>query len=89
MDDQPQRMPIRVPDLGLEETSLSLSVWLVATGASLAAGDRVVELLGGPAAIDLPAPCSGVLREKLVREDQRVRTGQILGWIDSASSRRR
>lgn len=48
--------PIRVPDLGLENGSLTVSVWLVPKGASVAAGDRVVEVLTGEATVDLPSP---------------------------------
>lgn len=73
--------PIRVPDLGLEAAAVRLSMWLVPTGADLAAGDRVVEILAGPATVDLSAPVGGRLQKKVVLEDTAVRTGQILGWI--------
>ena len=86
MDESMQRVPIRLPDLGIEESRLLLSVWLVKLGAPVAAGDRVVEILAGEAVVDLPAPTEGVLAEKLVPEDTPVQTGQVLGWIQSAVS---
>ena len=86
MDESTRRVPIRLPDLGIDESRLVLSVWLVKLGTPLAAGDRVVEILTGEAVVDLPAPTEGVLAEKLVLEDTPVQTGQVLGWIQPAVS---
>ncbi len=82
MKEHARREPIRMPELGIEQSNTTLSVWLVRIGTAVAAGDRVVEILTGEAVVDLPAPIGGVLVEKLVREDQSVQTGQILGWIE-------
>lgn len=86
MDELTQRSPIRLPDLGIEDAELTLSVWLVPLGTPVAAGDRVVEILTGEAVVDLPAPTHGVLVEKLVPEDSPVKTGQILGWVQRVAS---
>ena len=37
-------VPIVVPDLGLGETPVVLSLWLVPQGSNVLEGDRVVEL---------------------------------------------
>lgn len=82
MEEALLRVPIRLPDLGIEDAELMLSVWLVPVGARVAVGDRIVEIVTGEAVVDLPAPRRGILREKLVREDSIVQTGQVLGWVE-------
>ena len=77
------RRSIVLPELGVDASRLRLSVWLVASGTRVAAGDRIVEILTGDAVVDLPAPAAGVLTEKCVREDTRVSVGEVLGWIDA------
>jgi len=72
---------ILVPDLGLDDVPIRLSVWLVRRGRRVEAGEPVVEILAGPATIDLSAPNNGVLVEKLVGEDETVEVGQVLGMI--------
>jgi pyruvate/2-oxoglutarate dehydrogenase complex dihydrolipoamide acyltransferase (E2) component len=75
--------PLVVPDLGLSHATVTVSCWLVPLHARVTRGDRVVELLAGPATVDLSAPASGRLRQQLVEEDQAVVPGQILGVIES------
>lgn len=82
MVDVSGRSPIRVPELGIEDVELTVSVWLVPLGSRVAAGDRVVEVLTGEAVVDLPAPIHGTLVEKLVAEDTPVEIGQVLAWIE-------
>jgi len=76
-----QRYPLRVPDLG-NIGPIQLSLWLVDEGDGVQAGDRVVELLAGPATYDLASPVAGRLSACLVDENQEVQPGQTLGWID-------
>jgi pyruvate/2-oxoglutarate dehydrogenase complex dihydrolipoamide acyltransferase (E2) component len=77
---KPERR-IVVPELGLGDAPLSVSLWLAKRGARLRAGDPVVEVLCGPATIDLPAPCDGVLAEKLAAEGEPVRAGMVVAMI--------
>ncbi|MCU0960281.1 MAG: hypothetical protein MUF48_09265 [Pirellulaceae bacterium] len=72
-----------VPDLGMEHVPVTVSCWLVPLHARVTRGDRVVELLAGPATVDLPAPANGRLHQRLVEEDEAVVGGQILGVIES------
>lgn len=76
------RIPIVVPELGLD--GLVLSLWLVEQGTEVAEGDRVVELLADGVTVDLSAPASGVLVETLASEDDPVAVGQTLGVILAA-----
>jgi pyruvate/2-oxoglutarate dehydrogenase complex dihydrolipoamide acyltransferase (E2) component len=84
---QPHDTPPRlvVPDLGLGAVPLSLSLWLVAEGQRVAAGDRVVELCAGAATIDLEAPCGGRIVAILRDEDDPVAPGDVLAEFEGAS----
>lgn len=76
-----QRHELTLPDLGLGETPVTVSVWLVEPSTEVSAGDRVLEILAGSATVDLPAPMGGVLIEQLVEEGDVLQTGQVLGII--------
>ena len=73
---------IRLPDLGLSDQPVTLSLWLVQPGESVLAGDRVVEILAGPATVDLSSPADGVLRETFAEEDEPLAPGQLLAIIE-------
>ncbi len=79
------RVPLVVPELGLRDVTLVVSLWLVPRGAAVMEGDRVVELLAGGATIDLEAPVSGRLVAQLVDEDEAVSTGMVVAEIEAAS----
>lgn len=78
--------PLVVPDVGLVGVPLVLSLWLVPEGSDVIEGDRVVELLGGGATIDLEAPVSGRLARVLVDEDSPVTAGTVLAEFLPAAS---
>ena len=71
-----------LPDLGLGEQPISLSVWLVKKGGRVAAGEPIVEVLAGAATVDLPAPADGLLAEKLAAEGDPLAVGQRLAVIE-------
>jgi len=72
-----------LPDLGLGDQPITLSGWLVPRGARVSAGERVAEVLAGPATVDLPSPADGILIERLVDEDERITVGQALAVIEN------
>lgn len=74
---------IVVPDLGLDDQPMTVSLWLVAPGKWVVAGEPLVEVLAGSALVDLPAPADGVLVETLVDEDEPIRRGQRLAVIEA------
>jgi pyruvate/2-oxoglutarate dehydrogenase complex dihydrolipoamide acyltransferase (E2) component len=73
---------IRLPDLGMPGQDVRLSVWLVEQGENVLAGDRLVEILAGPATVDLASPADGVLKEILAEEDEPLKEGQLLGVVE-------
>ena len=60
---------IVVPDVGLGESLVVLSLWLVPQGSTVLEGDRLAELATSPATIDLLAPIAGVCIHQFVDED--------------------
>ena len=71
-----------MPDFGVD--GAKVSVWFVRLGERLREGERLVEILAGAAAIDVPAPADGILVERLVEIDHPVTPGQTLGFVDDA-----
>ena len=74
-------VPIIVPDLGLGETPVILSLWLVPQGSNVLEGDRVVELATNPATVDLLAPVAGQCVRQFVDEDTVVFPGMVIAEI--------
>ena len=81
-----KRIELRMPELGLNEISLRVSGWMKQIGDEVIEGENVVEIVAGEVAIDLPSPENGVLSEQLVEEDDRVKTGQLLTYIDGSDA---
>jgi 2-oxoisovalerate dehydrogenase E2 component (dihydrolipoyl transacylase) len=67
----------------MEDRAIVLSLWLVPPGSRVEAGDPLVEVLAGPATVDLPAPTDGVLLRTLAAEDEPLHVGQRLAVIRS------
>jgi pyruvate/2-oxoglutarate dehydrogenase complex dihydrolipoamide acyltransferase (E2) component len=72
---------LTLPDLGLGDQPIVLSLWLVKKGSRVAAGDPLVEVLAGPTTVDLPSPADGVLIEKLATTGDVLTVGQRLATI--------
>ncbi len=79
------RRDLILPDLGIDDQPITVSLWLVEQGSRVKAEDPVLEVLAGPVTIDLPAGTDGVLVETLVAEDDPLRVGQRLAVIESDS----
>jgi 2-oxoglutarate dehydrogenase E2 component (dihydrolipoamide succinyltransferase) len=77
-----RREPLLMPDLGLGTTPMVASVWLVAKGQEVTAGDPVLEVVATGVVVDLVAPFSGRLVEKRVMEDDLLQIGMVLGFFE-------
>jgi 2-oxoglutarate dehydrogenase E2 component (dihydrolipoamide succinyltransferase) len=75
---------LTMPDLGIEDQTITVSSWLVKRGTRVAEGEPVVEVLCGGVTVDLPAGSGGILIEKLAAEDEVLKVGQKLAVIESA-----
>jgi pyruvate dehydrogenase E2 component (dihydrolipoamide acetyltransferase) len=78
------RRQLILPELGLGDQPIKISLWLVEPGAQVFRGDSIVEVLAGAAVVDLPSPVDGYLAEVLAEEDETVHTGQALAVIESS-----
>ena len=78
------RHPLVMPDLGLGDEPVTVSLWLVDRGREVSEGDRLLEVQAESVTVDLPAPASGRLVERLVDADDPLTAGQVLGYIDDA-----
>ncbi len=77
------RVELRLPELGLQGTPVTLCAWHVKRGETVLSGEQLVEISAGPAAIDLPSPASGVLMERAAREDDALAVGQLIAVIET------
>jgi len=80
-ENHPPRVQLVAPALGV--AGVALSLWLVAEGAEVVEGDRVVELVAGGVTVDLGAPVTGRLVRQLVDEDGPVAAGTILAEFEA------
>lgn len=76
------RQQLTVPEFRIGDVPLTLSLWLVPPGATVAAGDRVAELAAGGVTIDLEAPVAGRLVARFVDEDDAVETGTVIAEFE-------
>ncbi len=71
-----------LPELGTgPDEPIVVSHWYAGPGDEVWEGDRLVEVLVGPATFDVPAPASGRLAEIRGQEDDRVDPGAVLGLV--------
>ncbi len=73
-------VPIIMPELGVPRATLSL--WFVGEGELVEEGERLIEILAGPATFDISAPTSGRLVERLAFPNDVLVAGQALGYIE-------
>ncbi len=77
-------LEVLLPDFGDGDDAAAeaaASYWPVEVGASLREGDDLLEVITDKASFVVPCPCAGVLLEKCVREDERVRVGQPIAVL--------
>jgi pyruvate/2-oxoglutarate dehydrogenase complex dihydrolipoamide acyltransferase (E2) component len=73
---------VTLPELGTGPAELIfVSHWYAARGDQVWEGDRLVEVLVGPATFDVSSPSTGRLAVIHGREDDQVFPGAILGLV--------
>jgi len=70
----------------IEGTAARFSQWLIELGASVKAGDPLLELETDKVAMEVPAPADGILVETMVLHDQEITPESVLGRIQTDSS---
>jgi pyruvate/2-oxoglutarate dehydrogenase complex dihydrolipoamide acyltransferase (E2) component len=76
-----------LPDLGTGPgVPIVVSTWYVVRGERVWEGDRLVEVLVGPATFDVPAPTTGRLAAIHREEDDLVEPGTVLALLAVADA---
>ena len=71
-----------LPDLGTgPDVPIVVSHWFAGRGDEVWEGDRLVEVLAGPATFDVAAPFTGRLAAIHGSEDDPVAPGDVLGFV--------
>ena len=80
---------IILPDFGggtAETLEAIVSWWPVEVGDGLNTGDDLLEIATDKANFVVPCPCAGVLMEKRVNEEDRVRVGDVVAVLKTQES---
>ena len=76
-------MFLTLPDLGLDDQPVTVSMWLAKEGRQVSEGEPVIEVLCGGVTVDVPAPEDGLLTKKLVAEGDLLTVAQPLAVIET------
>lgn len=77
-----RREAVILPELGTgPDQPIVISHWFATRGKDVFEGERLVEVLVGPATFDVSSPRSGRLSEIRQREDDHVQPGAVLAYL--------
>lgn len=78
---------IILPELGEGINKAVVACWHYKIGDRIKEGDDVVELVTDKASFNVPADCSGILEDILVKEGENAPIGAVLGLINTKNNR--
>ncbi len=79
------QIEITLPDLGDDaEHEVTVSSWMAEVGAALKEGDDLLEITTDKAAFCVPAPKAGKLVELLVKDDDVIHVGDVIGIFETS-----
>jgi Biotin-requiring enzyme len=77
-----RREAVILPELGTgPDQPIVISHWFASRGKFVFEGERLVEVLVGPATFDVSSPRDGRLADIRQREDDRVEPGSVLAYL--------
>ena len=77
----------KLPELGENIEQGDLVRLLVAPGASVSAGQSVMELETDKAVVEVPSSVSGTVQEIKVKEGDKIKVGQVIFTVDGAEAK--
>lgn len=80
------RVPVTLPELGC--SSARFGLWLVEPGEFVYEGDRLAEVLLQGAIVEITAPVTGQLLERLAWPRDLLKTGQVLAIVEAEEASR-
>jgi len=77
----------KLPELGENIEQGDLVRLMVAPGATVAAGQSVMELETDKAVVEVPSSVSGTVQEIKVKEGDKIKVGQVIFTVDGAEAK--
>src|ERR1019366_4322986 len=77
----------KLPELGENIEQGDLVRLMVAPGASVSAGQSVMELETDKAVVEVPSSVSGTVQEIRVKEGDKIKVGQVIFTVDGAEAK--
>ncbi len=81
-----EEVEVRVPASGESVTEADIGEWLKKEGDAVTADEPIVSLETDKAAMDVPAPVSGVLKKIAAKQGDTVEVGALLAVIEKGAS---
>ena len=77
---------VELPKMGESVAEATITTWLKSVGDTIEEDEPIVEIATDKVDSEVPAPCSGILKEVLFNEGDVVAVGSIFAVIDSDMS---
>lgn len=77
-----RRVELLLPDLGEGVTEGELVRWLVQEGEPVQVDQAVAEFMTDKATVEVPSPYSGILRQRMITEGQKVPVKSVIAILD-------
>ncbi len=77
---------VELPKMGESVAEATITTWLKAVGDSIEEDEPIVEIATDKVDSEVPAPCSGTVKEILFNEGDVVKVGAVFAIIDSESN---
>jgi len=78
-------IPIVLPDLGTEGSTVGVSAWFVETGDLVETGEKILEVVIPGMTCDVCSPAAGRIARVVAELDDRLMPGTIVAWLAPAS----
>src|ERR1700756_4896733 len=82
-----QLLEFKLPELGENIEQGDLVRLMVAPGATVNAGQSVMELENDKAGVEVPSSVSGTVQEIRVKEGDKIKVGQVIFTVDGAEAK--
>src|SRR5512132_3350032 len=82
-----QLLEFKLPELGENIEQGDLVRLMVAPGATVSAGQSVMELETDKAVVEVPSSVSGTVQEIRVKEGEKIKVGQVIFTVDGAEAK--
>lgn len=79
--DSESGIPILMPSLGESVTEGTVTTWIKKVGDFVALDDPLLEVSTDKIDTEVPSPASGVISKIVVKEDETVKVGTVLGYV--------